>query len=48
MIAYLIALTLVSWACLWPMLRAEPHFVAAPEPIFPAVPSATFDSRGFV
>lgn len=48
MIAYLVALTLVSWAALLPMLRDPWPVLRAPTPAFAEIPDTTFDSRGFV
>ncbi len=47
MIAYLTFLSLASWACLYPMLRAPRLVLVAPALTFD-VPDATFDSRGLV
>lgn len=47
MIAYLVALTLLSWAGLWPMLRPPRRLPRVPTIAF-AVPNTTFDSRGLV
>ncbi len=47
MIAYIAALSLLSFAVYYPMLRAPRLVLVAPAATFFDVPDTTFDTRGF-